>query len=161
MTEILLSAFAGAAAALLLGGALRSVRQHDQRWRLAQLCLAHLERIQFDLLSHVRVDEAKASFGETQYHEAAVGHFLYDLLTSNMVAFTNPLAFAKTVDFFHHYKVNMSTVRSRLDRSDTRSAQLTKGTFENLLERLGQAIDELRSMRRPRPYRLISRFGLD
>lgn len=80
MTEILLSAFAGAAAALLMGAGARELRNRDQRWRLAQLCLTHLERIHNDLVSHVRTNDKSATFGETQYHEAVVGHFLYDLV---------------------------------------------------------------------------------
>ena len=40
----------------------------------------------------------------------------------------------------------MSTVRSRLDTSNTGSAKLTEGTYNNLLNYLKDAIDELNSI---------------
>jgi hypothetical protein len=136
-------AFAGAAIALALRGVSDQLRNARFRRRLAALFVAHLKQVRSDLDDHVAIRAGTALIDETAYHEAVVGHFLYDLLTANVDRFVRMSSVEKTIDFFHHYKVNMSTVRARLDASQDHTASLKEATFRNLLRRLDEAIDEL------------------
>jgi len=146
MFEKILIGFFGAIIGLFLRELWECRKRLSRRKKLAALCVEHLKQIYEDLLKHVNVSGGKANFGETQYCEAVVGNFLYDLFTSNIEAFSNIHSVRKTITFFHHYKVNMSTVRSRLDASQNQNAQLTEGTYNNLLKYLKEAIDELNSI---------------
>ena len=117
----------------------RSVR----RKRIAALCCEHLKKIREDLKEHVEIHNGNAKFSETQYSEVAVGDFLYHLITSNIDCFKSVDSVRETVNFFHHYMVNMSTIRSRLDGSTQGTANLTEATYNKLLEYLSEAINEL------------------
>ncbi len=138
--------FIGAILALILREIIGRYNLRSRRKQLAALCVEHLKQIHEDLIKHVQIRGSNANFGETQYCEIVVGDFLYDLITSNIEAFPNIRSLRKTITFFHHYKVNMSTVRSRLDASQNQSAHLTEGTYNNLLNYLKDAIDELNSI---------------
>jgi hypothetical protein len=131
---------------LLLRAVFTKLSHLVYRRKLAALCVTHLTQIRDDLKSHVKISGEQVVFSETNYNEAAVGHFLYDLFTANIDKFANLASINNTVTFFHHYKVNMSTVRSRLDSGKGDFANLTKGTFDNLLNYLEQAIDELQGL---------------
>ncbi len=146
MFEKILIGFFGAIVALTLREFLEWRKCLSRRRKLSALCVEHLKQIHKDLIKHVKISEGNAFFGETQYCEVVVGDFLYDLFTSNIETFPNIDSVRKTIKFFHHYKINMSTVRSRLDTSNTGSAKLTEGTYNNLLNYLKDAIDELNSI---------------
>ena len=146
MDEKIIIGFIGAVLALILREVVEWFRKRSHRKKVAALSVEHLMQIKNDLVEHVIVSDGKANFSETQYCEIVVGDFLYDLITSNIKTFPDVSSIQKTITFFHHYKINMSTVRSRLDISDNNMAQLTEGTYNNLLNYLQDAIDELNSI---------------
>ncbi|GGE81374.1 hypothetical protein GCM10011533_37290 [Streptosporangium jomthongense] len=143
MTEKVIVGFIGAALALLIREALEYWKTTVRRKRIAALCCEHLKKIREDLQGHVELHNGNAKFSETQYSEVAVGDFLYELITSNIDCFGKVDSVRKTINFFHHYMVNMSTIRSRIDGSTHGTANLTEATYEKLLEYLDDAIDEL------------------
>ena len=143
MIEKALLAFVGAAIALVLREFVEIYKQKKRRKKIAALCVDHLIQIQQDLENHVIIKNGSAQFGETQYCEIVVGDFLYDLFTSNIEAFSDIKSIKNTTKFFHHYKVNMSTVKTRMLASGERSANLTEATFNNLKGYLQEAIKEL------------------
>jgi len=148
MLENVVAGFIGAALALLLRWAFEKATHLEASRKLAGLCVLHLEQIKHDLLHHIPRTDGHARFGETQYHEVAVGFFLYDLITANLEKFPSVRSLDRTMTFFHHYKVNMNTVRARLDTLVTgATATLTNGTFDNLIDYLDGALSELREMR--------------
>ena len=146
MDEKIVIGFIGAVLALILREVVEWFRKRSHRKKVAALSVKHLMQIKSDLVKHVIVSDGKANFGETQYCEIVVGDFLYDLITSNIKTFPDVSSIQKTITFFHHYKINMSTVRSRLDISANNMAQLTEGTYNNLLNYLQDSIDELNSI---------------
>lgn len=143
MTEKVIVGFIGAALALLIREAVVFLKTTIKRKRIAALCCEHLKKIREDLQGHVEIHNGNAKFSETQYSEVAVGDFLYDLITANIDCFGSVNSVRKTINFFHHYMVNMSTIRSRLDGSTHGTANLTEGTYEKLLDYLDEAIKEL------------------
>lgn len=143
MTEKVVIGFIGAALALLIREAVAFWKTTIKRKRIAALCCEHLKKIRGDLCGHVEINNGNAKFNETQYSEVAVGDFLYDLITSNIDCFGSVNSVRETINFFHHYMVNMRTIRSRLDGSTQGTANLTEATYEKLLEYLNEAINEL------------------
>ena len=95
---------------------------------------------------HIDIKNGKAIFNETTYNEAIVGHFLYDIITTNIDKFDDINSIKKTINFFHHYKINMSHIRTRLDESSRKMAPLTEGTFNNLVQYLEESIAELKNL---------------
>ncbi len=153
-------ALIGAIIALILREIIVRYNLRSRRKQLAALCVEHLKQIHEDLIEHVQIRGGNAYFGETQYCEIVVGDFLYDLITSNIEAFPNIRSLQKTIKFFHHYKVNMSTVRSRLDVSQTPSVHVTEGTYNNLLNYLKDAIGELNSIAQPNiAFKLLAKLA--
>ena len=150
MWEKLFIAFAGAIVgaivALLIKEGRERLKLKSKGKKIAKVCSGHLEQIRQDLSDHVKVTNGNATFGETQYCEAVVGDFLYNLITSHIECFPAMDSFKRTLSFFHHYKVNMTTVRSRLDDGKSSTAQLTEATYKDLLEYLNGAIEELNSI---------------
>ena len=143
MTEKVVIGFIGAVLALLIREAVAFWKTTIKRKRIAALCCEHLKKIRGDLRGHVEINNGNAKFNETQYSEVAVGNFLYDLITSNIDCFGSVNSVRETINFFHHYMVNMRTIRSRLDGSTQGTANLTEATYEKLLEYLNEAINEL------------------
>lgn len=131
----------------LLGVALRegiaSLGRKSRRKKLARLCTQHLEQIQQALSDHVGTEDGKAVFSDTQYSEIVGGDFLYDLIINNIDAFEKGSAIERTITFFHHYKVNMRTIQSRLKKSSDGQAWLTETTYRGLMDYLRDAIAEL------------------
>ncbi|MDH3327125.1 MAG: hypothetical protein OEM38_10455 [Gammaproteobacteria bacterium] len=125
MIEKILIGAIGAALALALREVIEWLRTRKRRLNLASLMVTHLRQIHRDLDEHVQVKNGQANFKETQYWEIVVGDFLHQLFTGNIDVFLNVKSLEATVTFFHHYKVNMATVRSRLDASSNQTAQLT------------------------------------
>lgn len=146
MEEYLISAFVGAAVALLFRELPEIWKNHKRKKKLAKMCVEHLEQIQNDLNEHVRVNEGRAIFSETEYCEIIVGNFLHDLITNNMDVFPDASSIKKTIMFFHHYKVNMSTIKARMDGAGQQSASVTEPTFRNLQNYLSDAIGELKGL---------------
>ena len=144
MAEKLFVGFIGAALALLIREIVTFWKTTIKRKRIAALCCEHLKKIQEDLQGHVEIHNGNAKFSETQYSEVAVGDFLYDLVTSNIDCFGSVDSVKETVNFFHHYMVNMRTIRSRLDASINGTANLTEETYNKILGNLNEAINELR-----------------
>jgi hypothetical protein len=142
MIEKLLIAFFGAVIALALREFVEKRKTTERRKNLVSLCVTHLKQIRSDLENHVAVGNNMASFNETNYCELVVGNFLYDLFTNNIDLFPNAGDIKKTTTFFHHYKINMSTIKSRLDKEGGQ-ASLTKETYNNLREYLNESISEL------------------
>ncbi|CAA0090995.1 Uncharacterised protein [Zhongshania aliphaticivorans] len=118
-------------------------KQSTHRKNLAKLCANHLKMILKDLENQVEKKGNSAIFNETNYCELNVGNFLYDLFTSNIHLFSDAQQIEKTVTFFHHYKINMRTIRARLDQTNLDIATIEEGTFLNLRKRLQDAIGEL------------------
>ena len=143
MAEKVIVGFIGAALALLIREAVAFWKTTIKRKRISALCCEHLKKIREDLQGHVEIHNGNAKFSETQYSEVAVGDFLYDLITSNIDCFGSVNSVRETVNFFHHYMVNMRTIRSRLDGSTHGTANLTEETYNKILEYLNEAIDEL------------------
>jgi hypothetical protein len=143
MVEKLLTAFFGAFIALVLREFIERRKSTNRRKNLAALCATHLKQIRHDLESHVEVEGGAAKFHDTNYRELVVGDFLYDLFTTNIELFPNAEDIQKTTTFFHHYKINMSTVKSRLEAAQGGFASLTELTYNNLKDYLNQSIDEL------------------
>lgn len=143
MIENITVGFIGAALALLIRELVEQYKRRSRRKGLAALCSKHLNHIRLDLTQHVKLKDGYAIFGETQYCEVGVGDFLYQLITSNIECFKNVNAINNTTTFFHHYMVNMGTVKARLETSDKRTTQLTEGTYNNLVQKLDRAIEEL------------------
>ena len=149
MTKILIgfiSAFIGAAIALILRELRENFKKIKYRKKIISLCREHLEKIQKDLKGHINIENGKAIFNETTYNEAIVGHFLYDIITTNIDKFDDINSIKKTINFFHHYKINMSHIRTRLDESSLKKVPLTEGTFNNLLQYLEESIAELKNL---------------
>lgn len=138
--------FIGAAIALILRELLENSKKIKYRKKIISLCREHLEKIRKDLKSHINIENDKAIFNETTYNEAIVGHFLYDIITTNIDKFDDINSIKKTINFFHHYKINMSHIRTRLDESSRKMAPLTKGTFNNLVQYLEESIAELKNL---------------
>jgi len=146
MYEKIVIGFIGALLALALRELFERCKQRNHRKKLAKLCVNHLAQIKEDLKKHVQIQNEQARFDATQYCEIVVGDFLYDLITKNISVFPNINSLKYTIEFFHHYKVNMSTVSSRLAESNNNIAYLREGTYNNLLIRLQKAIDELKKI---------------
>ena len=146
MYEKIAIGFIGAILALILREVFEWFTTRSHRKKVAALCAKHLKQIKEDLVGHVKVINGKANFDETQYCEIVVGNFLYDLITSNIKTFPDVNSIEKTITFFHHYKINMSTVKARLDASENNTAYLTERTYNNLLGYLQEAIDEVNSI---------------
>lgn len=146
----ILIGFIGAILALLLKELVDRIKSRSRGRRIAKFVVEHLELLDNDFKTHVKVKDQKAYFETTQYNELAVLDFLYDQITSNIDCFSGVSQLRKTVLFFHHYKIQMSNLKTRLDHSDGTPAALTEQTYKNLLFYLEGAIDE---------QRRISKFG--
>lgn len=143
MWEKILIGFIGAALALLIIEIFDRYKQKAKAKIIASLAVKHLGMIKRDLVDHFTTGEKKATFGKTQYCEAVVGDFLYDLITSNIECFSSASSVEKSIEFFHTYKVNMAKVKARLNNSTQRTAILKTDTYKNLLSALDGAINEL------------------
>lgn len=163
---IITSAMYGAIGALVINEVAGYIRHHvsrrNDRRKLADLCVKHLRLIR-DGIPNIERDEIAEEyhFSETNYAELSVGHFLHDLITSNIALF-DIAKLGYTIKFFHGYKVQMSNIRKRLDLhavelrqteiSNTSrppahpTATLTRETFEGLLKDLELTIQELRGL---------------
>ncbi len=146
MIEKVVIGFVGAALALIIREGVELYKRRIRRNQISAMCVEHLKMIRADLTGHVRVTNGHAHFEETQYCEVSVGDFLYQLITSNIECFGSIKSVAATVTFFHHYMVNMATVKACLGRGNVGRAELTEGTYNNLLQRLNGAIDELEAI---------------
>jgi len=148
-TEILvaivgiLGTLLGVAISAYFQGSADLKKESLHRKNLSKLCAKHLIMIRGDLENHVELKGNLAIFNETIYCELNVGNFLYDLFTTNIHLFSDAKEIEKTVEFFHHYKINMSTIRARLDSQNLDVASLVEGTYTNLRVRLNDAIHEL------------------
>ena len=142
MGEKILIGLVSALIALVLRECWAAWQRKKKKEKLAALIKQHLMQIQKDLTQHVRVRNKQAEFNSTLYCEIVVGDFLYDLLISNLDLFPKVGSIEKTVTFFHHYKINMSTVKSRLEASSDNQTFLTEGTYNNLIGYLKDAIEE-------------------
>lgn len=143
MDEKLLIAFLGAIFALLLRELVAWLQRRSKRKKLIHVALPHLKRILEDLRNNPNKTSAVAKFSETNYWELVVGDWIYDQLISNLDSFPTPKKLEKTIEFFHHYKVNLSTLRARLDASGGKGAELTIATYQALVHRLEAAVHEL------------------
>jgi len=143
--KILIGAI-GAALALIVREVFEWFKKLKRRHKLCLLAVTHLRQIRQDLDRHVKLENGNAIFKETQYCEIVVGDFLYQLLISNIDIFSKVESIEDTITFFHHYKVNMATVRARLDSSNNQTAQLSEATYNKLVERLDIAINELEAI---------------
>lgn len=143
--KITLVVFAALLAIILREG-IAWLWRKSRRKKLVHLCTRHLEQIQPDLSGHVRTQDGKAVFSDTEYSEIVVGDFLYDLIINNIDVFEKGTAIERTITFFHHYKVNMRTIQSRLKASPDGRASLTETTYRGLMDYLRDAIAELHGL---------------
>lgn len=146
MIENILIAVVSAGIALLLKEHVDGRKSKARQKNLASLCARHLNMILNDLENHLEIRNGAVRFNETNYCELAVGEFLYDLFTSNIDLFPNVNIIEHTTEFFHHYQINMSTIKSRLDTGQGNLASITEGTYNNLRNYLREAIQELESI---------------
>jgi len=144
----LLPAFLGALAALLINEVWRLLRNASSCCKLCSLCLYHMRIIQRDLKNNVDDHEQeRAKFDQTQYCESSVGVPLYDTIVSSIHLFPDAEAIRDTIIFFHHYKVNMATIKSRMETKGKTEAYVTRHTYDGILEKLDAAIRELEGIR--------------
>ncbi|MFD1217560.1 hypothetical protein [Microbulbifer celer] len=143
MWEKILIGFIGAIIALAIKEFIDCLKRRAKSKLIASMAVKHLELIKSDLIDHVVLDKNNATFGETQYCEVVVGDFLYDLITSNIDCFSSAKDVEKSTLFFHKYKVNMATVKARLDNSVQKSTTLKIETYRALVAALEDALSEL------------------
>ena len=143
MGEQLSIAFLGAVFALAIREMAAWRQRKRKRKKLVQLAMPHLLKILEDLRDNPGTNLSEAQFTETNYWELIVGNWIYDQVIENLDAFPNLKKLEKTIDFFHHYKVNMATLRSRLASAKGKCAVLEIATYQKLVDRLHEAIDEL------------------
>lgn len=145
MLQDLVVAFFAACLALLFREYATRRERAEHAKKIAGLCLRHLEQIGEDLRNHVEIEGDRVYFRELQLREVEVGDFLYDLITANIHFFASALELEKTITFFHHYKINMATVRDRLDASRSKG-YLKQDSYDALLVYLDGSVAELKEL---------------
>lgn len=147
MIENIAIAFVGAVIALLLREGREWCANKGRTRRVAQLCAEHPEVIKKNLEEHVSIQDRSAYYSETEFAEVAVGDFLYDRLLDELSAIGEVVRIEKTIRFFHHYKVDMATLASRLPKpGEFGKASLTQDTHEALIGYLNDSILELQAL---------------
>lgn len=112
------------------------------RSHLTQL-LDDLNRIRKDRSNNIKVKDKnqKIIFSTTSFSEVNGYYFLFSDLLLNNVDDIELSQYPKTILFFIHYKINIETIQNRFE-SNPKDSFLTLGTFEKLIERLENAIEE-------------------
>lgn len=81
-------------------------------------------------------------FDSTSFSEVNGYYFLFsDVMLPNM-ELLEMSRFSNAIEFFNHYKINMETIRQRLEEPYAQKG-LTLGTVNKLMERLEKTIKEL------------------
>ena len=89
--------------------------------------------------------DKQVEISETFFSEISGYYFLFaDLILPNMQVL-NLNKFPKTIEFFNHYKINIEEIRNRFERikgKKEKRSYITMNTFNKLIERLDDAINE-------------------
>lgn len=116
-----------------------------KRSRINSTIKQHLVLLLKDLLKH-KEDSGVIEISETTFSEIGGYYFLFeDLVLKNIDVF-DVSKYPALIEFFMHYKINMTTINTRFtDKADKQEqfSHITKNTYNLLIERLDNAISEL------------------
>jgi len=124
--------------------------RRKRREKIKKLLLHHLKQIQEDFARikeertpSEEIEKGKVIFSEVSFNEINGWLFLYDHILLRFIDDLDITKLSNTIDFFHHYKIQLHNIESRLKESENREGWITLGTFNKLMEYLSKSISEL------------------
>ena len=129
----------------------KKIEKGNKKKNIKNILIVPLDQLRKDLLrirnvrntwegEGKRPSNTQISFSQTSFDE--VKNYFY-LFTDIVIPYIDYLDFPKdpkTIEFFTHYKCNIETLKSRIEKN---GGWLTLGTVDNLLTRLNMAVKEL------------------